>query len=58
VELLAGIASVLFGLFMLFLAVGIVVSGSAPILLIIVPLSLAAVFFKWAYDLLAHPQGL
>lgn len=56
-ELLAGVASVLFGLFMLFMAVGIVVSG-APMLLIIVPLALAAVFFKWAYDLLVHPQGL
>ena len=48
---------VLAGLFMLFLTVGIVVSGT-PMLLVIVPLALSAVFFKMAYDLLTDPQGL
>ena len=57
-ELMAGVASVLFGLFSLFMAVGMVVSGSAPILVAIIPLALAAVFFKWAYHLLMDPQGL
>jgi len=57
VETLAGMVLVLAGLFMLFLTVGIVVSGT-PMLLVIVPLALSAVFFKMAYDLLTDPQGL